>query len=225
MFKKGAYTTEVDIWSMGIILYVMVTGRFPFDDCNLQRLAHMIIKKDPMYPLEMSPELINLLKGMLMKEPKDRLTIEDIYQHPWIKNQKENVIGIDEASIFQSSESLLNKITKREQLSIKIAGKTPSSNLDNNAFSNDSDMFPKMGVQEDEERSKYEMIITKLCSTGKFKIKDRRRSDIRSEGVQLTNKIDGSTNGPFKNPQEAIRFVKARRCTSLVQKTVINAAE
>ncbi|OHT09573.1 CAMK family protein kinase [Tritrichomonas foetus] len=80
------YDQKTDIWSLGIILYHMVTGHLPFMDCNIQRLFTKIVKTDFEIPDYLSTEfeLIALLRGMLEKNPQKRYSINEVMQSPWM---------------------------------------------------------------------------------------------------------------------------------------------
>lgn len=73
---------EIDVWSLGVVLYVMVCGRVPFDDKNTQSLYQKILKAEVSVP-EVTPELELLIKEMLNPDPKTRISIEQIMEHPW----------------------------------------------------------------------------------------------------------------------------------------------
>lgn len=75
---------EVDVWSLGVILFVLVTGHVPFDDKNLAAL-HQKIKS---CRLEM-PEFLGdgcreLLNRMICRDPSKRATMDDVIFHPWV---------------------------------------------------------------------------------------------------------------------------------------------
>mmetsp|Transcript_37419 Transcript_37419/g.38099 ORF Transcript_37419/g.38099 Transcript_37419/m.38099 type:complete len:469 (-) Transcript_37419:117-1523(-) len=74
---------EADIWSTGVILYAMTTGRLPFDDDNIQRLLNKVQRGVYHIPGDMDPECKSLVRAMLNVDPAKRISIEGIKQHPW----------------------------------------------------------------------------------------------------------------------------------------------
>ncbi|KAH8911997.1 Pkinase-domain-containing protein [Coniochaeta sp. PMI_546] len=74
---------EVDVWSCGVILYVLLVGRLPFDDEHIPSLFAKIARGTYAVPTWMSPGAANLIKKMLVVNPVHRATIEEIRQDPW----------------------------------------------------------------------------------------------------------------------------------------------
>ncbi|KAK6460245.1 hypothetical protein DFJ63DRAFT_290633 [Scheffersomyces coipomensis] len=75
---------EVDIWSFGVVLYVLVCGKVPFDDQSVSVLHEKIKKGNVEYPNFLSRECISLLSRMLVVEPSKRATLYEVLQHPWM---------------------------------------------------------------------------------------------------------------------------------------------
>ena len=84
LIQGQPYSKSVDVWSIGVILFAMVAGYLPFDDDNLSVQITKILKCEPFYPVNASQPLLDLLQRILVKDPKERITIEGIKKHPWI---------------------------------------------------------------------------------------------------------------------------------------------
>ncbi|KAL2225943.1 calcium-dependent protein kinase 32 [Sesamum indicum] len=132
---KRNYGPEVDVWSAGVILYILLCGVPPFWAETEQGVAQAIIrsvvdfKRDP-WP-KVSDRAKDLVKKMLNPDPKKRLTAQEVLDHPWIQNAKSapNVSLGESVRARLKQFSMMNKLKKRalrviaEHLSVEeVAG-------------------------------------------------------------------------------------------------------
>ncbi|KAI8898866.1 kinase-like domain-containing protein [Globomyces pollinis-pini] len=88
--EKVAYTKSVDYWSMGIMLYDMLTGAPPFSGGNRKKIMEGVLKKKPNYPKYMTSQARDLCTKLLKKDPQHRLGsgpngAEEIKKHAFFK--------------------------------------------------------------------------------------------------------------------------------------------
>jgi len=88
VLRQELYGTEVDMWSLGTILYIMLCGYPPFVEKNLPRLYRAIkrgnVQFQKQYWEKISPEAKNCVQGLLTLDIKKRLTPAQLLKHPWI---------------------------------------------------------------------------------------------------------------------------------------------
>lgn len=80
----------IDLWSVGVILYIMLTGFPPYDQASLADPRFEVIVSGRLvdqlheWGVRLSDDIGNLLQNMLQLDPRNRLTLEQIARHPWV---------------------------------------------------------------------------------------------------------------------------------------------
>ncbi|EQC36047.1 CAMK/CAMKL/AMPK protein kinase [Saprolegnia diclina VS20] len=80
---KGYDGRAADVWSIGVILYVLLAGFLPFDEPTMSALFRKIQKAEFSYPSWFSPRVKTLLNKILVPDPETRVTLQDIQQDEW----------------------------------------------------------------------------------------------------------------------------------------------
>lgn len=81
--RKPYFPKPADIWALGIMLYKMIAGVFPFTASDEKSLYTKIKNQEVAFPNFFSDNLKKLLKGMLKREANGRLTADKIFKHIW----------------------------------------------------------------------------------------------------------------------------------------------
>jgi len=95
IMKNVPYDDTVDIWSLGVIIYIILSGFRPFEAEDRYELYQQVIKADyeffsPEWD-SISPEAKDLISKMLQVQPEKRITIDEALQHPWIRGNAPSV--------------------------------------------------------------------------------------------------------------------------------------
>lgn len=97
-FQK--YDAKADLWSVGIILYQLVTGKTPFNGNSQLQLFQTVMKstelKFPRDKIDLSSDFIDLCRKLLRSNPVERITFEEFFNHPFLsqKQSDDNVLRV-----------------------------------------------------------------------------------------------------------------------------------
>jgi len=110
------YNEKCDLWSAGVVMCQLLTGRFPVRAHNIasvtvEEVWHSTLRGELVYPEALkecglrSPLALDLLKGLLELDPEKRLTATQALQHPWIE-------GIDQPTEDDSDRTVLQRLQR-----------------------------------------------------------------------------------------------------------------
>ena len=119
--RTGAILRASDVWSIGIIAYVMMTGQAPYRGKNNVQIFESIVRKKLIFPkndaryhnkLELNAHFIDFMQKVLIKDPLKRYTIDECLDHPWVR-------GVD-AKDYQLNSDVLKYLKQfRQQSKLK----------------------------------------------------------------------------------------------------------
>ena len=95
-----------DIWSSGVVLYIIVSGFFPFRGTNENELRKNIIEGNYPKLIDISDNLKDLLNKMLEINPNKRISLDEIIKHPWL-NDTSNENNNNNINIFTKAEKII----------------------------------------------------------------------------------------------------------------------
>ena len=87
---KSGHSYEVDIWSLGVILYTLIIGKPPFETQDVKTTYRRIRMNSYNFPdhVPISDMARDLIKKILVIDPKQRLTLDEVASHPWLNSNK-----------------------------------------------------------------------------------------------------------------------------------------
>ena len=139
LLKKG-HDTRVDIWSIGVLMFELLSGYSPFVAKNNQDLYQNIRRLRIQWPKDMQPLAKNLIGKILKLNPLDRPSLQEILDHQWFKNTKiikpllENKLNsMKDLLVYhmlsEPNEEILNRINKLLDLKGVDADNTKALNI------------------------------------------------------------------------------------------------
>lgn len=184
--KKGYDGAKADLWSCGVILYVLLAGFLPFQDDNLVAMYKKIYKGDFKCPPWFSPESRRLITKLLDPNPNTRITITKLMETPWFKKSIPRAVkGVEE----EEKEDELKKpqMIETTMNAFHIISLSQGFDL--------SPLFEEKKVEKEEMRfgttESASSVISKLeevaLRVGKFSVK-KSESRVRLQGEEKGRK-------------------------------------
>ena len=117
ILKEQAYTKAVDWWAFGVLLYQMLLCQSPFSGDDEDEVFNAILTDEPLYPIDMAGDIVQIFQGLLTKEPEQRLGAGprdalEIMEEPFFHN-----INFDDVLNLRVQPPYIPKITSPEDTS------------------------------------------------------------------------------------------------------------
>jgi len=99
IIRNDFYDKAVDMWSLGVIAFILLGGYPPFHDDNMRNLFKKIRKGDfvfhPEYWKNVSEDAKNLIRGLLTVDEKKRLSADEVLKHQWLQTEDHVLAAIN----------------------------------------------------------------------------------------------------------------------------------
>ncbi|KAK1408511.1 hypothetical protein QVD17_40348 [Tagetes erecta] len=205
------YDAKADLWSVGAILFQLVTGRTPFTGNNQIQLLQNIMKSTelqfPSDAKDLSPECIDLCRKLLRQNPVERLTFEEFFSHPFFNQTKS-----DELSRDRRSRRMTDEFSYSKGPSFK--NNEEDSQEDNLTFSLDDDLNGPDGSPPFIKRSPLRYMYRSPMDADVDRRDLSKDMEISSRYSSIRQKTDnncflsGNLGSSERNLKEALRSIE-----------------
>uniref|UniRef100_A0A1A8HJJ4 MAP/microtubule affinity-regulating kinase 3 n=1 Tax=Nothobranchius korthausae TaxID=1143690 RepID=A0A1A8HJJ4_9TELE len=197
LFQGKKYNgPEVDVWSLGVILYTLVSGSLPFDGQNLKELRERVLRGKYRIPFYMSTDCENLLKRFLVLNPAKRGTLEQIMKDRWINS------GFEEDELKPYTEPELD-ITDQKRIDVMVG---MGYNLEK--------------IQDSLAKMKYDEITATYLLLGKEASELDPNDPASSSKPRPSSELNGQSPSHLKVQRSASSNHKQRRYSEQVSQNV-----
>ncbi|XP_051981861.1 serine/threonine-protein kinase SIK2-like [Xyrauchen texanus] len=177
---------QLDIWSMGVVLYVLVCGTLPFDGPSLPVLRQRVLEGRFRIPYFMSEDCEHLIRKMLVLDPARRLSLSQIKEHRWMMQEvpsqrpvlyRQGLPSESKACLVEHSEQVLRLM---HTLGIDMEKTTES--LQNNSFNHFAAIYYLLVERLKAHRSSFPV-------EQRLHASQRRPSTVAEQTVVKTNAV------------------------------------
>ena len=176
MHKGMWYKPEqADVWSCGVVLYVMVCGYLPFSEEDEEENVRYIEKGDYELPSYLSPQLVDLIKHMMDPDPKTRYYLVDVVNHAW----------------FNSSPSIQTLLGGINYFEMKYPIDSRILNIcDSYGFDKDKVRVALEQNKYNEYSTVYRLCVNKIVNAGMSSISDLSSNEFKGYIEDKNNILD-----------------------------------
>lgn len=196
--RKGYEGSKADIWSCGVILFVLIAGYLPFHEANLMEMYRKLKAADFKCPSWISPEAKSLISKMLDPQANTRISISKIMKNPWFRKgcsrgflpkagKEDTDITDNDAEIMNNAADSKVKLAKPTQLNafdiISL-----SSGLDLSSLFEDTDRKQEVKFTSNKPAKAIISKLEELAERLKLKVMKKDGGRLKLEGSKAGRK-------------------------------------
>ena len=126
---RHAYGKAVDVWALGVILFIMLSGNFPFNHSDQTTLFRTIVKGDFSFEVDkhkwvgVSEDAKDLIRKILVVDESKRFTLDQILEHSWMKDVQCKDIdleGLTNLSVHTRSSTVIGPLPSENEFDLAI---------------------------------------------------------------------------------------------------------
>eukprot|EP00826_Nyctotherus_ovalis_P006417 TRINITY_DN11514_c0_g1_i4.p1 TRINITY_DN11514_c0_g1~~TRINITY_DN11514_c0_g1_i4.p1 ORF type:complete len:602 (+),score=107.32 TRINITY_DN11514_c0_g1_i4:136-1941(+) len=114
MILRTGHNRALDLWNAGVLLFEMLAGKLPFEGFSQTSLFKNVLKLDVRYPKTFPKLAKDLLQGLLRIEPGNRIRIENILEHPWLRSNMRSMKSLGHCRCGLSIDRMKDKFPLEE---------------------------------------------------------------------------------------------------------------
>ncbi|OMJ68149.1 hypothetical protein SteCoe_34487 [Stentor coeruleus] len=164
----GNFDSKCDVWSLGVMIYVLLSGSQPFDGSTEDQIMQSVLNSELLFEgkkwRKISEEAKSLIRSLLNRNPKDRPTARQILNSPWIKQRADG--NAPDNEIISSTLSNLNQFDSQSKLQRATLAFIVSQVMSSDEVGNLRNVFKEIDTNGDGLLSKKEIRKALESSTG-----------------------------------------------------------
>ena len=165
---SGNYTEKCDVWSMGVMLYLLLSGTLPYVGNSENEIMLNVLNNDISFEgkkwKKVSKDAKDLISKMMKRDINERLSATDVYQHPWIKDRSANLVPDNE--IIGSTLKSLSQFETESKLQRATLAFIVSQLMSSDELGNLRDVFREIDQNGDGMLSEEEIRNAMTNNTG-----------------------------------------------------------